>query len=116
MTTFKLNAPTAHWHNETSAQSNEGIYNKFMAFAASQNKYRTAWFLTSLVAQSVLFLPVPAILIYYYNAPIAILVVTMSLFFANVIAGMGGSGIKYMIALFALSVVVHLLMILAFIV
>jgi len=115
MSTFKLNAP-ANWSNERAELNSESTYNKFTVFALSQAKYRTAWFLVSLVAQSVLFLPVPAVLIYYYDAPVLVLAVTMALFFANVIAGMGGAGIKSMIMLFALSIVVQLLMILAFII
>jgi hypothetical protein len=87
------------------------IAEKFNAFAASQADKRTAWFCISILAQGVLFLPLPAFLMYYYNAPIVALATTLVLFFANIIAGMGGSKIGTLIILLALSVVVHIAMI-----
>jgi hypothetical protein len=115
MATIKLNAP-AHWSNDVTAQKHENAWTKFTTFADGQTKHRTIWFLVSLMTQGVLLLPVPAVLMYYYNAPIIVLVLTMTLFFANVIAGMGGSGIRAMILLFALSVVMNLLMLAIFII
>ena len=76
---------------------------------------KTLWFLVSLVFQGVFLLPVPAALIYYFNAPVLVLVVTLTLFFANIIAGMGGAGIKTLLWLFASSIIIHLLMITIFI-
>lgn len=82
----------------------------------SQAERITLWFLVSLLFQGILILPVPAALIYYANAPVAVLAVTLTLFFANIIAGMGGAGIKTLLWLFATSLVIHLLMILVFII
>jgi hypothetical protein len=115
MATIKINAPT-QWSNNLATQNHESTWKKFKAFADSQTKRRTIWFLVSLMVQGVLILPVPALLMYYYNAPIIVLVITMGLFFANVIAGMGGSSIRAMISLFGLSVLVHLLMLAIFII
>lgn len=98
----------------TSTDNSTSAWNKFTGFADSQSKNRTAWFLISLVFQGVLFLPVPAALMYYYNAPIYVLLITLTLFFANIIAGMGGSGIRILVGLFGLSILVHLAMILVF--
>lgn len=81
----------------------------------SQADRKTLWFLVSLVFQGVFLLPVPAALIFYCGAPALILAITLGLFFANIIAGMGGAGIKTLLWLFACSVAVHLLMILLFI-
>jgi hypothetical protein len=114
MATIKLNS-TAQWSNESAVQKQETAWTKFLAFADGQTKHRTIWFLVSLMAQGVLILPVPAVLMYYYNAPIVVLVITLGLFFANVIAGMGGASIRAMILLFALSILVHLLMLTVFI-
>ena len=88
-----------------------GIDRRILAFADSQAPYKTAWFLFSLIAQGVLILPIPAVLMFYYQAPVAILGVTMVLFFSNIIAGMGGLGIRVIMLLFAASFVTHLLMI-----
>lgn len=114
MNTLKLDR-LAHLPAEASIENNTGIWNKFMDFADGQSKNRTAWFLVSLLFQGVLLLPVPAALMYYYDAPIYVLAVTMIFFFANIIAGMGGSSIRVLIALFGISVLVHLLMIAVFI-
>ena len=113
MDTIKLESSFG-WTGAVATNKQTTVYNKIKAFADSQNKNRTAWFLVSLVAQGVLFLPVPAALIYYYNAPILVLAITMVLFFANVIAGMGGSGIRTLLFLFATSILIHMAMIVVF--
>jgi len=79
------------------------------------NDNRTVWYLVSLVTQGLIFLPIPAILMSYYNAPIILMAITMTLFFANVIAGLGGLSIRTMISWFALSILVHILMLAIFI-
>lgn len=79
----------------------------------SQSESKTFWFLVSLVVQGVFFLPEPAVLIYYYHAPVLVLAITLTLFFANIIAGMGGAGIKTLLSLFASSIAIHLLMLLS---
>ncbi|RKR83568.1 hypothetical protein BDD43_3778 [Mucilaginibacter gracilis] len=91
------------------------VWTKWLAFADSQAPKKTLWFLISLVSQGVLFLPIPALLMYYFNAPIAVLAVTLILFFANFIAGMGGSNIRTTLTLFAASIAIHVLMLLVYI-
>jgi hypothetical protein len=114
MATLKLNAPT--WAATKSNQTNNTtLWNKWLAIADSQAGSKTAWFLFSLVLQGVLFLPIPAVLMYYYDAPIIVLGVTMILFFANIIAGMGGSGIRTVLTFFAASVLIHVAMLAVFI-
>ena len=98
------------WADEKTHQAKNNIWNKWIAFADSQSRHRTFWFLFSLVFQGVFFLPLPAALTFYYGAPVFILAITLVLFFANVIAGMGGSGIRVMLSLFALSILVHIIM------
>ena len=110
-----INAPS-HWIPGSATQTHKiDIYNKWLAFEDSQAKSKTLWYMVSLIAQGVLFLPLPAMLMYYYNAPIVILVITLTLYFANIIAGMGGSGIRTLISLFAFSVIVHLVMLATFV-
>jgi hypothetical protein len=112
-----LNAPT-NWASQSTQTngniSNSNIWNKWMAFSDTQAKNQTLWFLISLIFQGVLFLPIPAALMFYYNAPIIVLIITMVLFFANIIAGMGGSGIRVTLLFFAVSIIVHLLMLAVF--
>jgi hypothetical protein len=98
----------------TTEKNTNDLANKWNTFVNSQTDNKTLWFLVSLVFQGVFFLPVPAILIYYFNAPVLVLVVTLTLFFANIIAGMGGAGIKTLLTLFAASIALHALMLIAF--
>lgn len=115
MATLKIHLP-AGWANEKTNQKDTLTpWTKLLAFADNQAPYKTAWFLVSLIAQGVLFLPIPAVLMYYYQAPVAVLAVTMTLFFGNVISGMGGSGIRVVLGAFALSVFIHLFMLAVFI-
>jgi hypothetical protein len=92
------------------------MWNKLMAFADNHAESKTLLFLISLIGQGVLFLPIPALLIFYYDAPIIVLIISLSLFFANIIAGMGGSGMHALVAWFALSILVHLIMLAVFII
>lgn len=113
MTTLILDR-ISHRADKTATENKNNIWSKFTDFADSQAKNRTGWFLISLVSQGVLFLPVPAALMYYYDAPIYVLTITLTLFFANIIAGMGGSGIRVLIGLFGLSAIAHALMMVVF--
>lgn len=106
---------TAHWAEKAQAPANTNtLMSKLNLFMESQSDKITLWFLVSLLVQGVLILPVPAVLIYYSGASVGVLAITLSLFFANIIAGMGGAGIKTLLWLFASSMVIHLLMILAY--
>ena len=117
MDTLKLQTTARLTDNQVikTQKSENGFYKKWLTFTESQAKYKTFWFLASMVAQGVFLLPVPVVLIYYFNAPVLILAVTLSLFFANIIAGMGGSSVRVLLSLFALSLLIHLLMLGAFI-
>ena len=86
-----------------------------LALADEQDGNKTLWFLFSLIFQGVLFLPIPAVLMYYYNASIIVLPITFGLFLANIIVGMGGSGIRVVIGLFLFSVLVNLSMLAVYI-
>jgi len=113
MNTIKISS-SANWADEAGTIKPVTFWERYNLFTDSQAKNRTAWFFISLLTQGVLFLPVPALLIYYFSAPVIIVTVTLSLFFANVIAGMGGSSIRTMISLFAISTAVHIIMLIAF--
>ena len=71
---------------------------------------KTIWFLFSLIFQGVLFLPIPAVLMYYYHASIIVLPITFGLYLANIIVGMGGSSIRVVLGLFLFSVLTNLTM------
>jgi hypothetical protein len=112
MATIKIQSQ-ANWANELS-HPKANLWFKWLVFADSQADSKTLWFMVSLIVQGVLFLPLPAVLIYYFNAPTLILAVTLGLFFANIITGMSGSGIRTTLNLFAVSFVAHVLMLVLF--
>ncbi|TWJ01666.1 hypothetical protein JN11_01817 [Mucilaginibacter frigoritolerans] len=104
-----------NWIEKTKAQLKaDQPENKLTTFINSQEKNTTAWFLISMMVQGVFFLPMPAVLIYSFNAPAYILIFTLGLFFANIIAGMSNAGVKTIIYLFAAGVAVNLLMLAIF--
>ncbi len=85
-------------------------WTNLLAIADRQTDNKTTWYLFSLIFQGVLFLPIPAVLMYYYHASIIVLPVTFGLFLANIIVGMGGSGIRIVLGLFIFTVVMNLTM------
>lgn len=103
------------WAENLRAQKNKvSLLDKWAAFEHAQAKNITLWYLVSMIVQGIFFLPIPALLIYYSNAPVMILFITLALFFGNIIAGMGGLGIRAILYLFAFSILAHLLMIAIF--
>jgi len=106
---------SANW-GASSAKANHkmSVYSKWIVFEDSQAKNKTFWYYLSMTFQGVFFLPIPAVLMFYFNAPLYALCVTLTMFFANVIAGMGGAGIRVILSLFAVSVIVHIIMLTVF--
>lgn len=113
MATLKTTLPQQWAQTEASTNNNLNIWTKLAAFADTQKPNRTLWFFVSLVVHGVFILPLPVVLIYYFGAPVMILGITMILFFVNIVANMGGSGIRTTLGLFAASIGIHVLMVLA---
>lgn len=113
MATLKTLAPVTWTTGNHTEIFHSNLWTKYLAYADSQKDNRTLWFFISLMVHGVLLLPVPAILMYYFNAPVAVLVVTMSCFFFNFIANMGGAGIRTTLLSFWGSLLIHLVMIIA---
>jgi len=109
-----INYP-AVWAPGRERESKVSLWNKLDAFTSGQEQNHTLWFFLTLITHGILILPVPAVLIYYFNAPVWILAITMTCFFANLIANMGGAGIKTTIFFFLGSLLIHIAMVLAFI-
>jgi len=83
-------------------------WTKLLKIVDGQAEHKTMWFLFSLIFQGVLFLPIPAVLMYYYHAPIIVLPITFGFYLGNIIVGMGGSGIRVVLGFQLLSVLVNL--------
>lgn len=111
MNSIELNS-SIDLEKEETRKVSYSIIKRFVEFGEAQNSRRLGLFMVSLLAQSVLLLPVPAVLMYYYNASVAVLAISVLLFFANIVAGMGGSKTSVLIFLIGVSVVVNLVMIL----
>jgi hypothetical protein len=110
-----INAQT-QWAPTAKAQKNTTtIFTKWLAIIDGQADSKTMWFMISLIVQGVLFLPIPAVVTYYFNAPVMVLAITLPLFFANIVMGMSGAGIRTILGLFIISVVIHILMLAVFI-
>lgn len=113
MATFKTNAP-ANWPTATHAyDSRVNLLNKFNAFADCQHERKAMWYFQTLAVQGIFFLPLPAFLMYYYNASMIVLLITLACFFTTIIACMGGAGIRAVLFLSAASLLIQLIMTLA---
>jgi hypothetical protein len=99
----------AQW-NSHQGIVHSSILKAWLARLDKQQESKTLWYIVSLITQSVLFLPVPAAMIYYFNAPLFLLPITLVLFFANIIAAMGGAGVRIILLLFLTSAIIHILM------
>jgi len=113
MATLKTNVPST-W--TTAAQADHthiNLWDKFAAFADSQHERKAMWYFLALVVQGVFFLPLPAFLMYYCNAPIIVLLITLTCFFTSIIACMGGAGIRSVLLLSAASVLIQVIMTIA---
>jgi hypothetical protein len=99
------------WRTEIATpRQKTSIYDKWLSFEDSQAPNKTFWYYVSMIVQGVFFLPLPAVLIFYFNAPVYILGLTLAMFFANIIAGMGGAGIRVILSLYLASVLLHAVM------
>ncbi|WP_342646900.1 hypothetical protein [Mucilaginibacter sp. CSA2-8R] len=111
MATLKTIAPATWTLQEKATTYNPlSLWAKFSQFANMQKGNRTLWFFINLMVHGVVFLPLPAVLMYYYNANVVVLAVTMGCFFTNLIANMGGAGIRTVMLLFFASIAIHLFM------
>jgi hypothetical protein len=90
-------------------------FHAYLRYADGQAKNHLLWFFMALMIHGVFFLASPAILIWFFGAPLAVLAVTILNFFANLIANMGGAGIRTTITFFYLGLIVNILLILCFI-
>ncbi|MCJ8208959.1 hypothetical protein MUY27_04510 [Mucilaginibacter sp. RS28] len=115
MATLKTIAPATWTVDGHAAEARTSLRERFLAFADSQAPNRTLWFFITLMVHGVFLLALPATLVYYFNAPEYVVGITLVCFFANLIANMGGAGIRATLSFFAASVLIHLVMTLIFV-
>jgi hypothetical protein len=98
----------ANWTTRASKhEDHNGLWDKFAAFADRQRERKVIWFFLALTVQGIFFLPMPAALMYYYNSSVIVLFITMFCFFTNIIAYMGGAGIRTVLLLSVLSILIQ---------
>ena len=95
--------------------SSPTIHEKYLAFVRREDKDKTVWFILALVLQGTLILPVPAILLFYYNAPIYVLVITLITYFPNLITAMTGASLRVTLAIFICCLVINWGMLLCYV-
>jgi len=113
MATIKTNAPATWAATVNANHTHISLLDKFNAFADGQTERKTMWYFLALIVQGIFFLPLPAFLMYYYNAPIIVLLITLTCFFTSIIACMSGAGIRSVLFLSAASVLIQVLMTIA---
>jgi hypothetical protein len=80
MATLKTNL-TTNWAKVARTNENHvSLWNKFTVFADSQHERKAMWYFLALAVQGIFFLPLPAFLMYYYNASIIVLLITLTCF------------------------------------
>jgi hypothetical protein len=99
--------------NEFINPKKTSIWEKWHALEDTQANKKTMWFTLSLIVQGI-FLPIPVYLIFYHHAPVFLGILSLMLYFSNMIAGMGGDRIRVTISIFALSFLTHLTMLLVY--
>jgi hypothetical protein len=105
MAAIKIHTPFYWLYKTANSRHKIGIWDELEAFADNNAINGTLWFKISLIAQVILFLLLPALLIFYYQVPFIILAVTLTLFFINIIDGMAGSGRRAITSVFAIAVI-----------
>ncbi|MGZ3777682.1 MAG: hypothetical protein ACXVI9_08760 [Mucilaginibacter sp.] len=97
----------SNWATSPEHTGHLSLWNKFTAFADRQEERKVIWFFLALTVQGIFFLPMPAALMYYYNASIGVLLITLFCFFTNIIAYMGGAGIRAVLLLSVISILIQ---------
>lgn len=110
-----ISLPIQPADDDVTEKDRKTVWGKYLAFADSQARNKTFWFLLSLIVQGVFFLPIPMVLMFYYNAPVAVVPVTVLLYLGNIIVGMGGYGIRVLLAVSIVSVIINVGMLALFI-
>ncbi|RYU87290.1 hypothetical protein EWM62_16390 [Mucilaginibacter terrigena] len=114
MLTIKPNT-TANWTVKPTRTIAFNPVKSYLKYADSQKGNHTLWWFVNLMVHGNLVLAVPAVLIYYYHAPVIILGITVIGFFGNLVANMCGAGIRVTLTAFFASLLINMAMLLIFI-
>jgi hypothetical protein len=84
------------------------LWTKYLNFADGQKENRLAWFLVSIILHATVLVPLTFMLVYSLGGyVIPCLAASMVIFFANIVANMGGASTRATIFLFGFSLLIH---------
>ena len=109
MASFQTHTTMNLVHDDRVKAAHHNLLDRFYAFADGQKQHRKILFFIALLVQGIFFLPLPVILSFYYDAPSTLIFITMACFFTNIIAFMGGAGIRAVLLLSVVSIAIQLL-------
>jgi len=90
---------------------NNNLWLKYLSFVDSQKEYAAAWWIGSLMLQSIL-VPLTFLFVWSLNGhSLPFLFISMVCFFINVIANMSGAAFRFIFNSFILSIAIHALII-----
>lgn len=85
------------------------LYTKYLNFADGQKQNHLGWFLVSIILHATILVPLTFVTVYSLGGYVLpCLAVSMVIFFANIVANMSGASTRFTIFIFALSLMVHL--------
>lgn len=111
MATHKIS--TSFLSNSIPARTEtSGFISGYTSFVDSQKVNSVAWWLGSLMLHGCILVPLTFLFVYSAGGPAGLfLAISMTAFFVNVIANMGGAGFRFTFNSLVVSVILHLIMI-----
>lgn len=101
----------AAYNNHTANTPSVSLFDRYLAFVDSQKPNAVGWWLGSLMLHGCILVPISFLLVYSLGGPtLPFLFISMTLFFINFIANMGGAGFRFTFNTFILSIGIHMLM------
>lgn len=111
LTNVHHTSPFSYTSNEHAAPL---FWTKYLAYVDTQKPYSMGWWLLSLMLHGCILVPLTFLLVYSLNGPtLTFLGISMSLFFINVIANMGGAPFRFTFSSFLVSLALHAAMVLS---
>ena len=90
-----------NWSSAPFSKNQENSFSlKLLKIANSAVDSKTAWFVVFIIGQSVLLLPILAVLIFYLHVQFNLVLITIVLYAANILSEMRGSGIRILVSFF----------------
>jgi len=84
------------------------LWSKYLTFADGQKENHLGWFLVSIILHATALVPLTFVIVYSLGGYVLpCLAVSMTIFFANIVANMSGASTRVTIFVFGLSLLIH---------